>query len=57
MDDPLARTLPSPDASNTSPDAPSKLKPATAYWPNPKPFLRSGSTGGKPGTRTFKKKR
>ena len=57
MDDPLARTLPSPDASNTSPDAPSKLKPATAYWPNPKPFQRSGSTGGKPGTRTFKKKR
>jgi excinuclease ABC subunit B len=57
MDDPLARTLPAPDASNTSPDAPSKLKPATAYWPNPKPFQRSGSTGGKPGTRTFRKKR
>jgi excinuclease ABC subunit B len=57
MDDPLARTLPSSDASNTSPDAPSKLKPATTYWPNPKAFQRSGSTGGKPGTRTFKKKR
>jgi excinuclease ABC subunit B len=57
MDDPLARTLPSPEGSNTSPDAASKLKPATAYWPNPKPFQRSGSTGGKPGTRTFKKKR
>jgi excinuclease ABC subunit B len=57
MDDPLARTLPSPEASDASPDGPSKLKPATAYWPNPKPYQRSGSTGGKPGTRTLKKKR
>jgi excinuclease ABC subunit B len=57
MDDPLARTLPSPEAADASPDASSKLKPATAYWPNPKPFQRSGSSGGKPGTRTFKKKR
>jgi len=57
MDDPLARTLPSPEASDASLDGQSKLKPATAYWPNPKPFQRSGSTGGRPGTRAFKKKR
>jgi excinuclease ABC subunit B len=60
MDDPLARTLPSPIAAGAraegSRSEEPRLEPATAHWPNPKPIRRSGSKGGKPGTRTFKKK-
>jgi excinuclease ABC subunit B len=57
MDDPLARTLASPEASDAQAEGSSKLKPATTYWPSPNPLQRLGSTGGRPGTRTFKKKR
>jgi excinuclease ABC subunit B len=59
MDDPLARTLPAPNAAGAAESAGGEgtsLRPATANWPNPKPIRRSGSKGGKPGTRTFKKK-
>jgi excinuclease ABC subunit B len=52
MDDPLARTLPSGAGS----EAGSRIEPPTASWPDPKPVRRPGSKGGKPGTRTFKKK-
>jgi excinuclease ABC subunit B len=54
MDDPLARDPTSP--SGASSEGLSKIKPATAYWPHPNGRERSRSKGGKPGTRTFKKK-
>ena len=50
MDDPLARTLPSAS------DDGSRIESPTASWPSPKPVRRAGSKGGRPGTRTFKKK-
>jgi excinuclease ABC subunit B len=60
MDDPLARNPSPPVGEGGAQGAPeegsSNIKPATAYWPNPKPPRPSGSKGGRPGTRTFKKK-
>jgi excinuclease ABC subunit B len=59
LDDPLARdpALPSSSLTEAPEGAPSSnIKPATAFWPNPKPPARSASKGGKPGTRTFKRR-
>jgi excinuclease ABC subunit B len=60
MDDPLARDpASSPAPRGDRPGVPaedSKIRPATASWPNPKSPRPSGSKGGRPGTRTFKKK-
>jgi excinuclease ABC subunit B len=48
MDDPLSRD---PSAGEGS----SRIKPATASWPTAKPGERkAGSTGGKPGSRTYR---
>ena len=50
MDDPLAR---SPELKDG--DDESRIKPATAFWPQPKDGARpSRSTAGKPGTRAIK---
>jgi excinuclease ABC subunit B len=51
MDDPLAR-----DPMDEPRRGASNIKPATAAWPSSKPMRRAGSKGGRPGTRTFKKK-
>jgi excinuclease ABC subunit B len=61
MDDPLARFLPSAPAGDggapaTAGEGSSRIESPTASWPNPKPPQRAGSKGGKPGTRTFRKK-
>jgi excinuclease ABC subunit B len=61
MDDPLARFLPSAPAGERGTEAAagegaSRIESPTASWPNPKPPQRAGSKGGKPGTRTFRKK-
>jgi excinuclease ABC subunit B len=56
MDDPLARTLSPAGDDGQAPASSSKIEPPTAAWPNPKPQARAGSKGGRPGTRTFKKK-
>ncbi len=49
LDDPLARDpMDEPRRGN--------IKPATASWPQLKAMRRAGSKGGRPGTRTFKKK-
>jgi excinuclease ABC subunit B len=59
MNDPLARELPLPGEGGTpaaAGEGSSKIKPATAAWPNPRSPRPAGSTGGKPGSRTFKKK-
>jgi len=51
MDDPLARD---PGAAQ---DRRSRIKAPESAWPQPKPpGRRPGSSGGKPGTRTFRKK-
>ncbi len=51
MDDPLARD---PSAAQ---DRRSRIKAPESAWPQPKPpGRRPGSSGGKPGTRTFRKK-
>jgi len=48
LDDPLAKD-PTSDGGST------RIKPATASWPAPKPGDRkAGSKGGKPGTRTWR---
>ncbi len=48
LDDPLSRDPGSGEGS-------SRIKPATASWPAPKPGDRkAGSKGGKPGTRTYR---
>ena len=50
MDDPLAR---SPELKDG--DDESRIKPATAYWPQPPEGARpSRSTAGKPGTRAIR---
>jgi len=60
MDDPLARD---PLSSSSGEAAPrgrvkgSRITAPEAHWPTPKPpARRPGSKGGKPGTRTFRKK-
>jgi excinuclease ABC subunit B len=51
MDDPLARD------SSAAPGRRSRIERPEAAWPQPKPpGRRPGSSGGKPGTRTFRKK-
>jgi len=51
MDDPLARD------PTAAPDRRSRVKGPESAWPQPKPpGRRPGSSGGKPGTRTFRKK-
>jgi len=51
MDDPLARD------SSAAPGRRSRIEKPEAAWPQPKPpGRRPGSSGGKPGTRTFRKK-
>jgi excinuclease ABC subunit B len=56
MDDPLARTLsPAGDDGQASASS-SRIEPPTAAWPSPRPQVRAGSKGGRPGTRPFKKK-
>jgi excinuclease ABC subunit B len=51
MDDPLARD------SSAVPGRRSRIEKPEAAWPQPKPpGRRPGSSGGKPGTRTFRKK-
>ncbi len=51
MDDPLARD------PTAAPDRRSRVKGPESAWPQPRPpGRRPGSSGGKPGTRTFRKK-
>jgi excinuclease ABC subunit B len=51
MDDPLARD------PTAAPDRRSRVKGPESAWPQPKPpGRRPGSSGGKPGSRTFRKK-
>jgi excinuclease ABC subunit B len=51
MDDPLARH------PGAAPDRRSRIKTPETAWPQPKPpGRRPASSGGKPGTRTFRKK-